>query len=185
MALWSNTDANTSAPKFTVDTTSGNTGIQAYQQTPIGTFGVDSAETQANEGVTHAGWVLRTVGSGGRSGRIQQETLVAMGSMGADGDASDDSTYVDAVITITSLTGDQTANVGDDVEIIVTASVVPNQTLSYQWYIEDGDVELTGETSAILEFANVQTANANTFYVVVSAGDVSEQSANTTLTVEE
>ena len=35
----------------------------------------------------HAGWVLRTVGSGNRAGRVQYETLVAMGSM--TGDAED------------------------------------------------------------------------------------------------
>jgi hypothetical protein len=32
----------------------------------------------------HAGWVLRTVGTGGRAGRVQEETLVAMGSMTED-----------------------------------------------------------------------------------------------------
>ena len=31
-------------------------------------------------GAGHAGWVLRTVGTGGRAGRVQYETLVAMGS---------------------------------------------------------------------------------------------------------
>ena len=51
-------------------------------------------------GVTHAGWVLRTEGTGGRAGRVQMETLVAMGSLGAQtaaygtpavvADASDD-----------------------------------------------------------------------------------------------
>lgn len=35
---------------------------------------------------THTGWVLRTEGTGGRSGRVQYETLVAMGSMSGDGD---------------------------------------------------------------------------------------------------
>lgn len=37
-----------------------------------------------NRGIAHAGWNLRTVGSGGRAGRVQYETLVAMGSMTAD-----------------------------------------------------------------------------------------------------
>jgi hypothetical protein len=32
--------------------------------------------------VTHSGWVLRTEGTGGRAGRVQYETLVAMGSLG-------------------------------------------------------------------------------------------------------
>ena len=44
--------------------------------------------------VTHAGWVRRTVGTGGRAGRVFQETLVAMGSM--SGDNSDDRKYPDA-----------------------------------------------------------------------------------------
>jgi hypothetical protein len=43
---------------------------------------------------THAGWVLRTVGTGGRAGRVQQEVLVAMGSMSSD--ASDDTVLPDA-----------------------------------------------------------------------------------------
>jgi len=43
---------------------------------------------------THAGWVRRTVGTGGRAGRVQQEVLVAMGSMSSD--ASDDTVLPDA-----------------------------------------------------------------------------------------
>lgn len=34
-------------------------------------------------GVPHAGWVVRTEGTGGRAGRVQYEVLVAMGSLGA------------------------------------------------------------------------------------------------------
>lgn len=41
----------------------------------------------------HAGWVKKTVGSGGRSGRIQYETLVAVGSITTD--AVDDKTFPD------------------------------------------------------------------------------------------
>ena len=44
--------------------------------------------------LTHAGWVRRTVGTGGRAGRINQEVLVAMGSM--TGDQADDIQYPDA-----------------------------------------------------------------------------------------
>lgn len=32
-----------------------------------------------SHGIAHTGWVLRTVGQGGRAGRVQYETLVAMG----------------------------------------------------------------------------------------------------------
>ena len=45
-------------------------------------------------GAAHAGWVRRTVGTGGRAGRIQTEVLVAMGSM--TGDQADDIQYPDA-----------------------------------------------------------------------------------------
>ncbi len=47
-----------------------------------------------NRGVAHAGWVIRTEGTGGRAGRVQYETLVAMGSMSSDG--SDDTVLPDA-----------------------------------------------------------------------------------------
>lgn len=40
----------------------------------------------------HAGWVVRKVGTGGRAGRVQYETLVAMGSMTGD---SEDSIFKD------------------------------------------------------------------------------------------
>ena len=45
-------------------------------------------------GTAHAGWVKRTVGTGGRAGRVQYETLVAMGSM--TGDQSDDIQFRDS-----------------------------------------------------------------------------------------
>jgi hypothetical protein len=45
-------------------------------------------------GSQHAGWVKRTVGTGGRAGRVQYETLVAMGSM--TGDQSDDVAFRDS-----------------------------------------------------------------------------------------
>jgi hypothetical protein len=62
------------------------TGVQAT--------GVITVGGAKNNGVTHAGWVVRTVGTGGRAGRVTYETLVAMGSL--TGDASDDSILPDA-----------------------------------------------------------------------------------------
>jgi hypothetical protein len=98
MPLFSTTDANTGAPKFAV---AGGLGVSAngytlYANTTqsafvpgaaIGVFGVDSAEialdaNKANK-PAHTGWVLRTAGSGGRSGRVQTEVIVA-GGMGGD-----------------------------------------------------------------------------------------------------
>lgn len=103
MALWSNTDANTSAPKFAPAAGLGvsATGAQMFDNTTpdafvpgatVGVFGVDSTEiglaNNKSQAATHAGWVLRTEGTGGRAGRINTEVLVAMGSMSADADVS-------------------------------------------------------------------------------------------------
>lgn len=53
-----------------------------------------AAVLSTGKAVAHAGWVVRTVGTGGRAGRVQYETLVAMGSM--TGDASDDAIFKDS-----------------------------------------------------------------------------------------
>ena len=57
-------------------------------------YGVSAAEmnyannnTTESEGITHSGWNIRTVGTGGRAGRVFYETLVA-GSI--QGDSADD-----------------------------------------------------------------------------------------------
>lgn len=47
-----------------------------------------------SQGVAHAGWVVRKEGTGGRAGRVQYETLVAMKSM--TGDGSDDASFPDS-----------------------------------------------------------------------------------------
>jgi hypothetical protein len=60
------------------NTTAGGATFQG--ETATGYVVVGGAK---NNGVAHAGWVLRTEGSGGRAGRVQYETLVAMGSLGA------------------------------------------------------------------------------------------------------
>ena len=116
MSLWSNTDANTSVPKFApslVNLTNtqansnllyGNTTTSAFiTGANVGVFGVDTnemANTAASSVASrpaHAGWVIRTGGTGGRVGRVQTEVLVAMGSMTGDGSASanDDVIYQD------------------------------------------------------------------------------------------
>lgn len=77
MSLWSNSDADTSAPKFAVD---GGRGVSAngytlYANTRIGefvggaavgVFGVDTTEqgVAANPKGGHAGWVLVNQGTG-------------------------------------------------------------------------------------------------------------------------
>jgi hypothetical protein len=54
-------------------------------------YGADTAEMTEDagaQGIAHAGWLKRTVGTGDRAGRVQYETLVAASSI--TGDASDD-----------------------------------------------------------------------------------------------
>jgi hypothetical protein len=57
--------------------------------TAIADLGSGSGGTQ----VTHTGWVLRTVGTGNRAGRVQYETLVALAN--PIGDGSDDIIFPD------------------------------------------------------------------------------------------
>ena len=113
MALWSNTDANTSVPKFApslvnLTNTQANSNLVYANTTAgafitgetIGVFGVDATEQSvaANPKGGHAGWIRLTTGSGGRSGRKHVETLVAMGSMTGDGGAiaNDDVVFADS-----------------------------------------------------------------------------------------
>ena len=109
MALWSNTDANTSVPKFApslvnLTNTQANSNLVYANTTAgafitgatIGVFGVDAAEesatSTANTAGSHAGWVLRKVGTGGRAGRVHRETLVALTAY-PNNDASDDTQF--------------------------------------------------------------------------------------------
>ena len=57
-------------------------------------FGVDTTEAGVTQEVVHAGWVRRTVGTGGRAGRVQHEVLVAGSSI--SGDAADDTELPDS-----------------------------------------------------------------------------------------
>jgi hypothetical protein len=68
------------------------TGHTLQGDTATGAATVGGAQ---NKGVAHAGWVVRTVGTGGRAGRVQYETLVAMGSMSED-IGNDDSVLPDS-----------------------------------------------------------------------------------------
>ena len=56
-----------------------------------------SSGTGGSPAITHAGWVRRTVGTGGRAGRVFYETLVASGTTAAvSGDQSDDTEFADS-----------------------------------------------------------------------------------------
>ena len=56
--------------------TSANTFISGATN---GLFNYSASETQSGK-VAHSGWVLKTTGSGGRSGRVSYQTLVCLTS---------------------------------------------------------------------------------------------------------
>jgi len=66
------TDVRTTATAETGHTIRGDTAT-----------GVLTSSASEYTGLAHAGWVLRTEGTGGRAGRVQYETLVAMGTLGS------------------------------------------------------------------------------------------------------
>ena len=67
-----------------------NASTAATATAALGTGGNANQHSKAS----HVGWVKRTVGTGGRAGRVQYETLVAMSSI--TGDAADDLVLPDA-----------------------------------------------------------------------------------------
>jgi hypothetical protein len=73
--------SNYTSPTVTVANTGGTVGT-------VATATATKSSTEA-DAVTHAGWVLRTEGSGGRAGRVHYETLVAMSSISNDSDKDD------------------------------------------------------------------------------------------------
>jgi hypothetical protein len=101
MAQWKMTDAANGMPTYANNILNvagpstglyGNTTAEAFvANVAVGVFGVSADEmNSANAsseatGVAHAGWTLRTEGTGGRAGRVQYEVLVAAGSMTGDG----------------------------------------------------------------------------------------------------
>ena len=90
MSSWSNTDEAASAPLWAVEairkekSNANRTDLfndananNFIAGVTIGLFNYKDSEVAANK-VAHAGWNLKTTGSGGRAGRIQFETLVAL-----------------------------------------------------------------------------------------------------------
>jgi len=61
----------------TLSATPGGSAITTTAGTPVGLTFVAKTSSAAHTGIAHTGWVRTVVGSGGRSGRYQYETLVA------------------------------------------------------------------------------------------------------------
>ena len=95
--------ANTTSVKLSatkggtaIDITDARTTASGETHTLTGeTATVTAITSGVSHGAAHTGWILRTVGTGGRAGRVQNETLVAFGGNFSD-DASDDTVLKDA-----------------------------------------------------------------------------------------
>ena len=167
MSSWGNYDNAANAPYWAVNSTIApdnpnrarptlsnvtalyaNTTANVYTtNTTIGLFMVDTAEeivqeTQANHPV-HSGWNLKKSFDGGRAGRVQWETLVALASVQSDSN-TDDAVLPDAVITLTQPIARNPIPVSAASANTVTFSVagttvVPDSaTLTYQWQVNSG-----------------------------------------------
>jgi hypothetical protein len=168
MAQWTKSDAAGGSPiwapaqvqkaetRANANTLYGNTTADAYNSgATVGVFGADASEVSAARAghiarPAHAGWQLTKTGSGGRAGRVQHETLVALKTMSSDG--SDDAVLPDLAILIgtqpSSASGNSTAN--DVKTFSVVATTVPaGGSLSYIWQKWGGSA-----------FANLSNAGA-------------------------
>jgi len=207
MPLWGNTDdaANSviSAPaqvKLAPNTANrdalfGNTTADSFiTGVTVGQFGVSPGEVSANPAIPHAGWVLRTEGSGGRAGRVQHEVLVAMGSISSD--ASDDVPMPDFKLRVVTSPTSASANSTDD-EVatftVVAGSTPDGASFTYQWQKWGGssfaNVTNTGAysntTTAVLSVL-ANTASDGEIYrarVAATGANAAVFSSNATLTV--
>lgn len=175
MALWSNTDANTSAPKYVtnylnvpqssanVNLAYGNTTTGAFfTGAAVGVFGVDSTEqtlaSNQAEHSAHAGWVLRTAGMGG----------VATISAGATNKSNVGNAYV-------VFTGGGTGNTAANAQIFVnaTTNVVTSIVLnSVGLYENTPTATVAGNANVTITLTMGGRANRNTMETLVAMGSM-------------
>lgn len=189
--IWAPTSVKKAPTRAEANTLYGNTTADAYiTGTTVGMYAVDDNEIAAGSGaVAHTGWVLRTVGSGGRAGRVMTEVLVA-GGIASDG--SDDAVLPDYTLRIRTQPSSNTANTtaGENATFrVVGASSPAGATLSYAWTYANGDAIATNANVGVTTAANlvinsaVQTTNAS-FKVTISAtGAANVVSSNAVLTI--
>lgn len=176
--LWAVSQLNKTANSTNQTALFGNTTANAFiAGVTTGQYGVDAAEVTAaraeaaGDRPAHAGWVLRTVGQGGRAGRVQNEVLVAMSTIGTD---AEDTVFEDAFITITTQPSAQSANATADETatfVVVAAASPSTATLSYNWTYANGDAiaETSNNTTASLVVDANTAVDATEYKVAISA----------------
>ena len=84
------TTASNAVAGTAIDITAGsseNHGLTGATATAVASLGLGQDGDNDSREVAHVGWVKKTVGTGGRAGRVHYETLVAASSI--TGDAED------------------------------------------------------------------------------------------------
>ena len=175
MALWSNTDANTSAPKYVtnylnvpqssanVNLAYGNTTTGAFfTDAAVGVFGVDATEqtlaSNQAEHSAHAGWVLRKAGMGG----------VATISAGATNRSNVGNAYV-------VFTGGGTGNTSANAQIFVNtvSNVVTSIVLNTVGLYENTPTAtVAGNANVTITLTMGGRANRNTMETLVAMGSM-------------
>lgn len=212
MANWGNTDdaANsvlwaTTQAKLTPNTVNqtalyGNTTADAFiTGETLGQFGVSGGEAQAlragaNTKVAHAGWVLRSVGSGNRAGRVQNETLVAMKTI--TGDGSDDAVMPDFSLRIATQPSNVTINSSSTSNVatftVVAGNIPSGATLTYKWQkwggssfgnITDAGAYSNSATASLVVLSNTATTGEIYRVQVGATGAANVISSNAVITI--
>lgn len=187
MPLWGNKDQANNAPmqaasqvhQTTNPTNQANlfantTGNVAIQGVTVGVFGVDPIEQQATQQQAHAphsGWVLRTVGQGGRAGRVFMETLVATATIQGEGDGA---TIPNTAIFIRTQPQSQKIAPFGTAQLSVDAVGYPVGTsLQYFWQMDGANVAnagiFSGNNSPTLSISNTTNLSANVFTCLITS----------------
>lgn len=172
----------------------------------VGVFAVDQNEAGVNGHVV-PGWVLRTTGSGGRAGRVQEETLSIVSVFRTDNNA-DDTVYPDTSVVVTSQpTGRQyfysNSTFSNTVSFTVAVNAKPdNAAVTYQWQYNSADgatgwttirngsglslsnTTVSGNTTATLTLAanTIYSCNTSVFRALITAtppADITNATATT------
>lgn len=189
MGLWGKVDnvANTVIYAPALRKRKANTANSAQMfanTTTTGVFAIDANEMNANEGkIAHAGWILRTVGTGGRAGRVQYETLVAMGSITGD---TEDVATPDVLLAFTTQPVTKSVAAPAATTFVVVATATPSETITYQWQLSTGGVYTnivnggvySTATTATLNISNTTGLSGNRYRCVISSASGESKNSN-------
>lgn len=189
MGLWGKVDnvANTVIYAPALRKRKANTANSAQMfanTTTTGVFAIDANEMNANEGkIAHAGWILRTVGTGGRAGRVQYETLVAMGSITGD---TEDVATPNVLLAFTTQPVTKSVAAPAATTFVVVATATPSETITYQWQLSTGGVYTnivnggvySTATTATLNISNTTGLSGNRYRCVISSASGGSKNSN-------